>query len=277
MPSPNDPQSLNRFSYTRNNPLKYIDPSGHMECYGYASSNKNDMGSGVGADSCIGGEWDLVADEEVLGNLEDQVRKICSDGSCGPTSFGGRLVRSLTFAVGIAAAFVNPVAVIAGGATGVGGYTVGTGVGNLASGNTNNLLEGFNGDDAMMALVGGGLTFGQNGLVTAGVSGAQYIGGQLMNDKQPDLGGLIGTVGLSSISTKIQGAIGDILPAGLPGAIRGVSQNAVIPYAVDSALSVASTEVSRIASQAGSAMQNMIRDLTKAFQGPYGFVASNSP
>ena len=31
VPSPNDPQSLNRFSYTRNNPLKYIDPSGHME------------------------------------------------------------------------------------------------------------------------------------------------------------------------------------------------------------------------------------------------------
>jgi hypothetical protein len=32
VPSPADPQSLNRFSYTRNNPLKYIDPNGHKEC-----------------------------------------------------------------------------------------------------------------------------------------------------------------------------------------------------------------------------------------------------
>ncbi len=225
----------------------------------------------------MGGEWDRVADEEALGNLEDQVRKVCADGSCGPTTFGGRLVRALTFVAGIAAVSVSPIAVIAGGTIGVGGYTVGTGIGNLATGNTNNLLEGFNGDDAMMAFVGGGLTFGQNGLVTAGVSGVQYIGGQLMNDKQPDLGGLIGTVGLSSISTKIQGAIGDILPAGLPGAIRGVSQNVLIPYTVDNALSVASSEVSRIANQAGSAIQNMFQDLAKALQGPYGFVAPNSP
>ena len=32
VPNPSGPQSLNRFSYTRNNPLKYIDPSGHKEC-----------------------------------------------------------------------------------------------------------------------------------------------------------------------------------------------------------------------------------------------------
>ena len=30
MPSPSDPQSLNRYSYVRNNPLKYTDPSGHV-------------------------------------------------------------------------------------------------------------------------------------------------------------------------------------------------------------------------------------------------------
>ena len=32
VPNPSNPQSLNRFSYTRNNPLKYIDPNGHKEC-----------------------------------------------------------------------------------------------------------------------------------------------------------------------------------------------------------------------------------------------------
>ncbi|MEW5757848.1 MAG: RHS repeat-associated core domain-containing protein, partial [Candidatus Omnitrophota bacterium] len=29
VPDPNDPQSLNRYSYCRNNPVKYIDPTGH--------------------------------------------------------------------------------------------------------------------------------------------------------------------------------------------------------------------------------------------------------
>jgi RHS repeat-associated protein len=29
VPRPSDPQSLNRFSFVRNNPLKYVDPSGH--------------------------------------------------------------------------------------------------------------------------------------------------------------------------------------------------------------------------------------------------------
>jgi hypothetical protein len=31
VPHPTDPQSLNRYSYCRNNPLKYIDPSGHWD------------------------------------------------------------------------------------------------------------------------------------------------------------------------------------------------------------------------------------------------------
>jgi len=32
VPNPGDPQDLNRYSYVRNNPLRYIDPSGHVEC-----------------------------------------------------------------------------------------------------------------------------------------------------------------------------------------------------------------------------------------------------
>ncbi|HRQ40775.1 MAG TPA: RHS repeat-associated core domain-containing protein [Chloroflexota bacterium] len=32
VPNPTDPQSLNRFSYTRNNPLKFTDSSGHSYC-----------------------------------------------------------------------------------------------------------------------------------------------------------------------------------------------------------------------------------------------------
>ena len=34
VPEPGNPQSLNRFSYVRNNPLKYVDPTGHKEDLG---------------------------------------------------------------------------------------------------------------------------------------------------------------------------------------------------------------------------------------------------
>jgi len=39
VPSAGDPQALNRYSYTRNNPLKYTDPSGH--CWGVASGARS--------------------------------------------------------------------------------------------------------------------------------------------------------------------------------------------------------------------------------------------
>ena len=39
MPSPGDPQSLNRYAYVRNNPLKYTDPSGHR----WVSSGPDDI------------------------------------------------------------------------------------------------------------------------------------------------------------------------------------------------------------------------------------------
>ncbi len=32
VPSPGDPQALNRYSYSNNNPLRYVDPSGHESC-----------------------------------------------------------------------------------------------------------------------------------------------------------------------------------------------------------------------------------------------------
>jgi len=34
VPNPTNPQSLNRYSYTRNSPLNLIDPTGHRECDG---------------------------------------------------------------------------------------------------------------------------------------------------------------------------------------------------------------------------------------------------
>jgi hypothetical protein len=43
VPNPANPQSLNRYSYCLNNPLKYIDPTGHTE-YWVADEGLNDNG-----------------------------------------------------------------------------------------------------------------------------------------------------------------------------------------------------------------------------------------
>ncbi|MDL1909160.1 RHS repeat-associated core domain-containing protein [Chloroflexi bacterium CFX6] len=39
VPNPLDPQDLNRFSYVRNNPLRYVDPSGHDPMCGFSYSD----------------------------------------------------------------------------------------------------------------------------------------------------------------------------------------------------------------------------------------------
>ncbi len=38
---PANPQTLNRYSYVLNNPMRYIDPSGLDHCEGYNPTDKN--------------------------------------------------------------------------------------------------------------------------------------------------------------------------------------------------------------------------------------------
>lgn len=78
MPDGKNPQQFNRYSYVSNNPVKKIDPSGHMECYGYAPSEPGIYGTGFGFENCAGGEWDKVRNEEALGKLQDQVKAECA-------------------------------------------------------------------------------------------------------------------------------------------------------------------------------------------------------
>ncbi|MBN1922452.1 MAG: hypothetical protein JW892_14490 [Anaerolineae bacterium] len=40
VPNPANPQSLNRYSYTLGNPLRYTDPSGHRECGEFCDDNE---------------------------------------------------------------------------------------------------------------------------------------------------------------------------------------------------------------------------------------------
>lgn len=44
VPNPKNPQSLNRYSYVRNNPINLVDPSGHAECPTYLTCNNTQTG-----------------------------------------------------------------------------------------------------------------------------------------------------------------------------------------------------------------------------------------
>lgn len=65
IPDPADPQSWNRYAYVKNNPLKYVDPSGHQGC---AANNQACWDSrwyrahGYQQDS--GGNWQLGGDAQ---------------------------------------------------------------------------------------------------------------------------------------------------------------------------------------------------------------------
>jgi RHS repeat-associated protein len=50
VPNPSNPQDLNRFSYVRNNPLRYIDPSGHVACR--TKEECQEMGTTPGGGFC---------------------------------------------------------------------------------------------------------------------------------------------------------------------------------------------------------------------------------
>ena len=53
------PQSLNRYSYVYNNPLKYVDPTGHEACY--------DTGLEIGSDISQADCWAYGADKFLRG------------------------------------------------------------------------------------------------------------------------------------------------------------------------------------------------------------------
>ncbi len=63
VPDPTDPQSLNRYSYVLNNPLRCTDPSGHdVGCPGEdAGECGAGSGPGVADDSVSGTTWDYSA------------------------------------------------------------------------------------------------------------------------------------------------------------------------------------------------------------------------
>jgi RHS repeat-associated protein len=87
VPSPSDPQSWNRFSYVRNQPLKYIDPSGHGECdplNGKCEGGPNTSGGKDGGGG--GGGKPPIEPVKPTGEQNGPFQKVYRDAS-------GRLVR----------------------------------------------------------------------------------------------------------------------------------------------------------------------------------------
>ncbi len=63
VPNPKNPQSLNRFAYVQNNPLKYTDPTGHLLCNGcvdLGGLSGTGTGGGSGGGSFINTAWSAL-------------------------------------------------------------------------------------------------------------------------------------------------------------------------------------------------------------------------
>jgi RHS repeat-associated protein len=75
VPNPGNPRDLNRYTYARNNVLKYVDPSGHdcliIDDDEYCSDNLPDHHSVPSIDSW---SWDLLSEEEQLLAYESYLR-----------------------------------------------------------------------------------------------------------------------------------------------------------------------------------------------------------
>jgi RHS repeat-associated protein len=102
VPTPSNPQSLNRFAYVRNNPLKLIDPSGHKEC-----EKASELGT------C-----------ESATNEERDYSRICAEvpSFCMPDTSPGHLAQlGLFFIGGMALSALAAPEVIAAGVDAIGG------------------------------------------------------------------------------------------------------------------------------------------------------------
>ena len=218
VPEPSNPQSLNRFSYTRNNPLKYIDPSGHRET------------DGCDTEGCSATQWDI---DRAIGNAEraesTKFYRDCANGGgpeCNTLHDTENILKGMGLAFGgmVAAPFAAAHTTTASAIYGTASYTVGNGAVNTAQGK--GFFEGWSPVDA--ALAAGGSAIGSKlGLGPTGigvVSGVQSATSQVVQGKsllQPEFWGQVGLNALlGSSSAKIGGGI-QSLESALPQAAFG--------------------------------------------------------
>jgi hypothetical protein len=188
VPDSSNPQSLNRFAYVRNNPLKSIDPSGHKEC---------EKASKLG--TC-----------ESATNAERDYSQICAEmpSFCIPDTSPEHLLEVGLFAItaftgiGLASAVETVVA----GLYGVAGYGVGNTVGNALQGKP--LGEGLNVKDAFHSFVSGGISSGiSNPFIVGGVVGGQYAVGQILDGEEVNPLSLVTRSVMGSASASLAGGL----------------------------------------------------------------------
>ncbi|MEW6008872.1 MAG: RHS repeat-associated core domain-containing protein [Candidatus Omnitrophota bacterium] len=185
--APSDPQSLNRYSYCRNNPLNYIDPSGHFWFIGII----------IGA--ILGGISSAVNHQPIWqGMLMGALGGVLVAG-------GGALAAEMGFSAGwgaTAGGIVGGIANFAvnGGNIGVGALTgglgaaIGYGLGNWAAGWNSGSFWGQLGGAAIAGAVAGGVgaelsggKFGQGAWMGAAFSTAGFLGSYGGNSLDPQV------------------------------------------------------------------------------------------
>jgi hypothetical protein len=63
VPDPKNPQSFNRYSYCLNNPLRYVDPTGHGEGDSAKDGDVRESEDGEGLEIYVGGQWIPVTED----------------------------------------------------------------------------------------------------------------------------------------------------------------------------------------------------------------------
>jgi RHS repeat-associated protein len=98
VPSPLSPQSLNRYAYVRNNPLRYVDPTGHFwaEMWGGVTSAGSWIGSQVGSLFSESGGGVSANPLRWPGQIVGAIGTACeAPGTCSPACSARRSPRSV--------------------------------------------------------------------------------------------------------------------------------------------------------------------------------------
>ncbi len=169
MPAPGNPQSLNRYAYTLNNPLRYTDPSGHIP---------TPVIFAIGGALLTTGTYLLTAEAPTNGDWTAYTTNLAVVATAG--AVGGALIGT---GVG-AAAGVATIASVTGGGLGAAGTVAvaatGAGVGVLTTAESymiaNSLTgETFDRTDFIIETTGGGIDGAVSG-VTGGIGSVASSG-----------------------------------------------------------------------------------------------------